>query len=415
VRSEKGEVRRQKREERRDREGGSAGAEGLFTPHFSPLTLRTAEFPWTSEAIYLNAAGIGPLPERSRRAVVEFAALRATPHRVTDKMLFGTLTESRRLAAALINAEPEEIALATNTSYGINLAARALPLEAGDIVLLSDREFPANVYPWLALRERGIEIELAPTTAEGWPDEPYLLQRVADPRVRVLAVSLTQFANGYTVDLGGLSRVTRMTNTLLVVDAIQGLGQVPVDVRATPVDLLACGGQKWLLSPWGSGFVYVRRELIATLPPADIGWLAYEGTDDLTRLTGYDTTLRSNARRYELVTLPFQDFAGMNASLGLLLEVGIESIQTYLRAVTRPVLAWAASRGVRVSSPTNAHASGIVALELSDPVGAYRALRAAGVIATVREGVLRLSPHLYNTPAEMERVVDVLEGARGER
>ena len=171
--------------------------------------------------------------------MVEFAALRAAPHRLPDKVLFGTLAESRRLAAALINADAEEIALAPNTSFGVNLAARALPLEPGDVVLVSDREFPANVYPWLALRERGIEVELAPTTAEGWPDEAYMLQRVADPQVRVLAVSLTQFASGYTVDLGGLSRVTRMTNTLLVVDAIQGLGQIPVDVRATPVDVLA--------------------------------------------------------------------------------------------------------------------------------------------------------------------------------
>jgi cysteine desulfurase/selenocysteine lyase len=382
---------------------------------FSPVALRSTEFPWTSEAIYLNAAGIGPLPERSRRAVVEFAALRAAPHRLPDKVLFNTLAESRRLAAALINADTDEIALATNTSFGVNLAARALPLEPGDVVLVSDREFPANVYPWLALRERGVEVELAPTTPEGWPDEAYMLQRVADPRVRVLAVSLTQFASGYTVDLGGLSRVTRMTNTLLVVDAIQGLGQIPVDVRATPVDMLATGGQKWLLSPWGSGFVYVRRELIQDLPPADIGWLAYEGTDDLSHLTTYDTTLRADARRYELVTLPYQDFAGMNASLGLLLEVGIETIQAYLRAVTRPVLAWAASAGVRVTSPVDGHASGIVCLELPDPLRAYRALRTAGIVATVREGALRLSPHLYNTPAELERVAEVLDGVRSEK
>ena len=167
---------------------------------FSPTAIRSVEFPWTSESIYLNAAGIGPLPERSRRAVVEFAALRAAPHRLPDKVLFNTLAESRRLAAALINADADEIALAPNTSFGVNLAARALPLEPGDVVLVSDREFPANVYPWLALRERGVEVELAPTTPEGWPDEAYMLQRVADPRVRVLAVSLTQFASGYTVD-----------------------------------------------------------------------------------------------------------------------------------------------------------------------------------------------------------------------
>jgi selenocysteine lyase/cysteine desulfurase len=159
----------------------------------------------------------------------------------------------------------------------------------------------------------------------------------------------------------------------------------------------------------------VRRELIPALPPADVGWLAYEGTDDFTRLTAYDTTLRADARRYELVTLPFQDFAGMNASLGLLLEVGIEAIQAYLRAVTRPVLAWAASAGVRVTSPTGAHGSAIVCIALPDAAAAHRALKAAGITATVREGAIRLSPHLYNTPAELERVVEVLEGVRGER
>ena len=117
------------------------------------LSVRTTEFPWTKDVIYLNAAGIGPLPERTRRAIGEFAALRAAPHRLSEKALFGTLAESRRLAAMLVNATPEEIALAPNTSYGLNLAARSLPLEPGDIVLVSDREFPANVYPWLALRD----------------------------------------------------------------------------------------------------------------------------------------------------------------------------------------------------------------------------------------------------------------------
>jgi cysteine desulfurase / selenocysteine lyase len=376
---------------------------------FSPLALRTSEFPWTSDVIYLNAAGIGPLPERSRRAIEEFAALRAAPHRISERHLFGTLAESRRLAAALINADPTEIALAQNTSYGVNLAARALPLEPGDIILLSDREFPANVYPWLAQRDRGADIEIAPTTPEGWPDEAYMLQRMAHPRVKVLAVSLTQFANGYTVDLGGLSRVARMTGTYLAVDAIQAVGQMPVDVQKTPVDLLACGGQKWLLSPWGSGFVYVRRELIPKLAPADVGWLAFEGTDDLSRLTAYDTTLRSDARRYELVTLPYQDFAGFNASVGLLLEVGIEAIRDYLRAVIQPVHSWAASAGVRVASPRGTHGSAIVCLDLPDAPRAYRALKKEGIVATVREGVVRLSPHLYNTPVELEKVAEALD------
>jgi cysteine desulfurase/selenocysteine lyase len=377
----------------------------------SLVAIRGEEFPWTSESIYLNAAGIGPLPERTRRVLEEFAALKAAPYRLPDRILFGALTEARRTAARLIGADPDEIALATNTSYGINLAARALPLEPGDIVLGCEREFPANVYPWMALRARGIDFELAPTSAEGWPDEDYLVQRMGDPRVRVLAISLVQFSNGYTVDLARLSNAARATNTLLVVDAIQGLGQMPVDVRATPVDILASGAQKWLLSPWGSGFVYVRRELLTELPPADVGWLAFEGTDDFTRLTNYDPTLRRTGRRFELVTLPFQDFAGMSASVGLLLEIGIAAIQEHLRAVCEPVIEWAERRGVRLASPRGAHASAITCVEVPAVDAAYRALRAGGIVATVREGAIRLSPHLYNTPEELARVAEVLDGS----
>jgi selenocysteine lyase/cysteine desulfurase len=371
-----------------------------------------AEFPWAAQAVFLNTAGIGPLPARTRRVLEEWARLKAAPHELPEKLLGATLAESRRIAARLVNADPAEIALATNTSFGINLAARALPIAPGEIVLVSDREFPANVYPWMALRERGVVFELAPTTPEGWPDEERLLERVRDPRVRVLAVSLTQFANGYTVDLARLSEATRATGAFLVVDAIQGVGQMPVDVRATPVDVLSCGAQKWLLSPWGSGFVYVRRELVSRLSPADVGWLAFEGTDDFTNLTRYDTTLRSDARRFELVTLPFQDFAGMNASLGLLLEIGIERIRDHLREVCAPVLEWAARSGAPLTSPVGPRGSAMLCLALPDPAAAYRLLRSEGIFATVREGVLRMSPHLYNTPDDLARVAELLDRAR---
>ncbi len=321
------------------------------------------------------------------------------------------MAESRRLVAELIGAVPEEIGLTINTGYGLSLAARALPLQAGDIVLTSDREFPANVYPWMLLKDQGISLELAPTTEDGWPDEEYLLQRLRDPRVRVLAISLVQFSNGYTVDLARLSAATRASNTYLVVDAIQGVGQVPLDLTETPVDVLACGAQKWLLSPWGSGFVYVRRDLIRELRPTVTGWMAFEGTDDFTRLTQYDDTLRGDARRFELITLPYQDFAGMNASLRLLLEIGIPSIAEHLRSLQVPVLGWAAGRGVRVASPVGDRGSGILCVAPPDVGGAFRALKAARIICGMREGAIRLSPHWYNTLEEMQRVVDILEQA----
>ena len=383
-----------------------------LTSHFSPgldlASLRRTEFPWTAETIYLNNASVGPLPERTRRVLDEFNRKRAAPFQLPDRELFATMAESRRLAAELIGAIPEEIALTINTGFGLSLAARSLPLRPGDIVLASDKEFPANVYPWMLLKDSGVTLELAPTTAEGWPDEAHLLDRLSDPRVRVLAVSLVQFSNGYTVDLARLSAATRASGTYLVVDAIQGVGQLPVDVTKTPVDILSCGAQKWLLSPWGSGFVYVRRELVRELSPAVTGWMAFEGTEDFTRLTEYRDTLRGDARRFELITLPYQDFAGMNASLGLLLSAGIERIAEHLQALHAPVLAWAGRHDVRVVSPGGERGSGILCIQPHNVGEAFRRLKAARVISSMREGAIRLSPHLYNTVEEMERVVDIL-------
>src|SRR5437870_3096094 len=187
------------------------------------------------------------------------------------------------LGGGLINADPSEIALATNTGFGLNLAARALPLKRGDVVLLSDKEFPANVYPWLMLRDQGITVEMARCRPEGWPDEQHLLERLRDPKVRVLAVSFVQFSNGYRADLKKLGAACRANGTYLVVDGIQGVGNSVLDLQETPVDILACGGQKWLLSPWGSGFVYVRKELVAQLEPTITGWMGFEGPDGMSR------------------------------------------------------------------------------------------------------------------------------------
>jgi len=382
-------------------------------PPIDADALRASDFPWTAETIYLNNASIGPLPERTLQALDAFNRRRTMPFTLPDRDLFGTLTTSRRLVSQLLSVAPEEIALTVNTGFGLSVIARALPLERGDRVLVSDKEFPANVYPWMRLREIGVEMELVPTTADGWPDEMRLLERLADPRVRVLAVSLVQFSNGYLADLAALSDATRRTGAYLVVDAIQGVGQIPVDLSRTQVDVLSCGAQKWLLSPWGSGFVYVRRELIPRLSPPVTGWMAFEGTDDFTRLTSYHDTLRGDARRFELITLPYQDFAGMNASLGLVHELGVRRIADHLQTLHAPVLDWADRTGVRVASPRGARGTGILCIAPPEVDRVFRALKAARIICSLREGAIRLSPHAYNTVAEMERVVEVLAAESG--
>ncbi len=372
--------------------------------------LRNREFPWTAATTYLAAASIGPLPERTRLAIEAFNAKRTAPHLLPDRDLFAIHAAARAAAAQLVNAEPEEIALAPNTSTGLHAAAGALPLAPGDVVLVSDREFPANVYPWLARRRGGAVVERAPVTSRGFPDEDYLVERLADPRVKVLAVSLVQFSNGFRADLVRLGEACRANGAYLVVDAIQALGALPFDVTAQPVDIMACGGQKWLLGPWGSGFCYVRRELIGELVPPMSAWQSYQGMDDYSNLLSYDERLVEDARRFEAAGPATQDQLGLTASIGLLLELGVEAIAAYVRALGEPVLDWAARRGVRISSPTDpVHRSQIVCVVPPDAREAHRRLRQAGIVVSVREGAIRLAPHCYNTIEEMEKVVEVLD------
>lgn len=372
--------------------------------------LRASEFPWTADTVYLNNASLGPLPERTRQVLDEFNSKRTAPHLLPDRDLFAGLQAAREVVARLLNAEVSEIALITNTGYGLNMAARALPLRRGDVVLLSDREFPQNVYPWMLLKKQGVDVELAPCGPEGWPDEDYLVERLADPRVRVLAISYVQFSNGYRCDLARLGAACRANGTFFVVDAIQGVGNSVLDVRETPVDILACGGPKWLLSPWGSGFMYVRKELVRVLDPIIAGWMAFEGTEDSCHLLEYNANFRSDARRFELSTLPYQDFCGLTASVGMICDLDVRDIAEHIRALHEPMLQWADANGVRVTSPRDdAHRSAIICIAPERAAEAYHAVKRAHIVCGLREGAIRLSPHFYNTVEEMERVVDVLD------
>ncbi|KPJ89964.1 MAG: hypothetical protein AMS18_11920 [Gemmatimonas sp. SG8_17] len=371
--------------------------------------LRQSDFPWTAGTVYMNNAATGPLPVRSRRVLDDITDRRMAPHLLDELDMFALMSETRQAVAGLINADTREIGLTPNTGYGINIAAQALPLEPGDRVVISDGEFPANVYPWLHLRHRGIDVEVVPRTERGWPDEDALVERLSDPTVRVLSISLVQFSTGYTADVERLSAACCAADCYFVVDGIQGIGNTPFDVAATPVDIVACGGQKWLLSPWGSGFVYVRRGLLEKMLPPAVGWMAFEGTDDHTRLTEYSHALHSDGRRLELVTLPYQDLLAMKESINLLLHLGIEHIAQWLREVRRPVMDAAGSGKIQLASPIgDGHESAIVCVVTADSQSSYRRLRREGVVCSFREGAIRLAPHCYNLPEETEKVVQIL-------
>jgi selenocysteine lyase/cysteine desulfurase len=375
--------------------------------------LRAREFPWAArgEAIFLNAASTGPLPRRAVDALTRWAELRSNLHLLKEELQFETLARSRQLAANMIGADPKEIACATNTGYGINLAARALPLQPGDVILTPDLEFPANIYPWIgAANARGLKHRRL-SFPDGVLDEAAFMEAIEDRAVKCVSVSWVGFATGHRADLESIGRLCRLRGVYFVVDAIQGLGARTLDVRAANIDILACGGQKWLLAPWGSGFVYVREELARKLEPPIVSWMAPEGTDDFRRMLDYDATWRDDARRFELISLPFQDFAGMNASLELLAELGPAAVATHVERLADEIVAWAqAHREVTLVTPADrAKRAGIVSVRPPDGARVSERLKKAGVVHSFREGAIRLAPHVYNTIDDVRAALRVIE------
>lgn len=359
--------------------------------------------------VYMNAASTGPSPVRSVAAQRAFIERRAAPHTVDYEDQFGTLSRCRELVAALINASPTEIAMAPNTGAGINLAAWGLPLGRGDTVVVPDGEFPANMYPWLAAsKARGFDVRVVPLR-NGLLDEEAVLSSLDGPGVKALSVSWVSFASGDVANLATLGAACRARGIVFVVDAIQGLGPLTIDVAQVPVDMLACGAQKWLLSPWGSGFTFVRREVMDILSPQPVSWMAVRGSDDFSRLVDYDLTWRNDARRFEQVTLPYQDFAGMASSLELLHELGTETVAAHAARCTHALLSGALDRGVACVTSIERYA-GIASVRPHDAGQTSARLSARGVIHSVREGTIRLSPYCYTTDADIEATLDALAG-----
>src|SRR5258708_15552410 len=252
--------------------------------------IRRAEFPWMDARaeVYMNAASTGPSPMRSIAAQREFIERRAAPHTVDYEDQFGTLARCRDLVASLLNARTSEIAMATNTGAGINLAAWGLPLGRGDTMVVPDGACPAHMYPWLGRSTAsGFDVPVV-ALPNGPLGEEAPLSPLPARRPQAPTVSWTSFASGDVADLATLGAACHARGIVFVVDGIQGLGPLTIDMAKVPVDILACGAQKWLLSPWGSGFTFVRREMLDVLTPQPVSWMALRGSPAFSRLSDYD-------------------------------------------------------------------------------------------------------------------------------
>ena len=380
--------------------------------------LRAEEYPQLGEAgSFLNAASYGPLPRSSLRTLEAYQARRAAARLGPDD--FGAVLPAARAgAAALVGAAESEIALVPNTNVGVNIGAsiarqRRARGDRRRTIVLSAGEFPANVYPWLALEADGFRVRLIAADPLGRPREDALLDALRDPDAAVLALSAVQFASGWRAPLEQFGEACRSAGILFAVDAIQAAGVLPIDVHAAHVDVLAAGAQKWLCSPFGTGFAFVRAEHCRSYQPEQPGWLSFGASADFNRLCSYEYDLYEDARRFEVGTLAFPEFIAMAGALRLINRLGVARVWAHVRGLLQPLLDWAEARDdVTVTSATDEpHRSGIVCIRTRDVGRSYQALSDAHVVCVLREGSIRLSPHFYNTADEIAAVLELLERA----
>jgi cysteine desulfurase/selenocysteine lyase len=373
------------------------------------------EFPWAGgDVVYLNAAATGPHPARTVAALNYWTHLRAEPWRIALDEQFGALAKARKLCAALIGADPGEIALVPNTSTGLNIAAQVLPVARDKVIIGYDGEFPANVYPWMAIdRAGGARYEQIPLVADGLPDWDALPARLDRGDVGLVTISWVSFVSGDRANLAAIGSMCRERGIWFVVDAIQGVGTTLLDVHECKIDILSCGAQKWLLSPWGAGFCYVRQDLVQNLEPRTVGWLSVRGAEDFSHMLEYSLSYADDARRFEVATIPYQDMVGMNESLEMLLEIGLESVQQRIHSlVGRLVSGIVSIPTLSLLTPANAgRRAGIVSFNVKDVKAVSERLNEGGVSHSVRGGgVIRLAPHIYNTEQEIDRVLALMDG-----
>ncbi|MBI1355030.1 MAG: aminotransferase class V-fold PLP-dependent enzyme [Acidobacteria bacterium] len=363
------------------------------------------EFPVRERFAYLNHASTGPLPRRSARAMADFARDQMENGSTGYAAWIAEYDLFRQAAARLIGAEPGEIAITKNTSEGLSFVANGLDWRPGDVVVGVRGEFPANYFPWLRLERRGVQarwLELR--------DGAFDLDAIdrACQSARLLAVSFVQYLSGFRADLDALGEICRRRGCLLVVDAVQGLGAFPVDVARSGVDALAVSGHKWLLGPEGVGFLFLRRELMPQVEPVEMGW---------TNVTGFpayscEDDLRADAGRYECGTLNTIGCFGLRASLELFQEVGQPTLADRVGALAERTLEGATVRGYQLIRPWDHHSgSGIVTFRKDgvDSAAAVARMAEAKVSAAARHGWIRVSPHFYNEPEDVDRLLELLD------
>src|SRR6266581_1286613 len=359
-----------------------------------PLAHYRGEFPIFRDKIYLNTCSLGALGERTRRRIAEFLDLwQERGASAWYDVWWAALGELRRRYARVIAATPEEIALGPSVSVALASVAEALDYGKRRRVVVTSLDFPTVAYQWLAKRARGIELVVVES-----PDQVTVpveaIARAVDERTALVATSHVYFTSGAIQDIAAVAEAAHRRGALVLVDAYQSVGQLPVDVKATGVDFLTAGGLKWLLGGPGIVFLYAREEQARRLAPQIAGWFGHKNQF---AFDPHSLELHDDARRFELGTPSLAAVYAQLGGLDYIEEIGVPAIRRVTAGLTEDLIERARERGFRPKvAPRAADRSAIVMLPAADPAAGVRHLAAAGIVADARPGHVRLSPFFYN-------------------
>ncbi len=377
---------------------------------FADEELRQREFPVTREQVFLAHAGDCPLPRRVSQAVKDYAEL-GTQGDQEHPVYPALLDATRAKGAVLLNCQPDEVALVGPTSLALSMVATGLRFRRNDNVLIYFDDYPSNVYPWLALAEKGVEVRLMNTRGLGLIRNRDVMGQV-DENTRLVALASCHFISGFRIDIPAIGKYLRERKILFCVDGIQTLGAFSTPVEH--VDVLAADAHKWLLGPCGAGLLYVRAEARERINPPLYGWHNVQCPDYVAQ---EQITFQSGARKFEAGSQNWLGLTGLHAALELLLETGVANIARELlrkRAWLVPALQAKGCQVLLADAPEE-HASGIISFEMpGKPLPEiHERLTRNHVITSLRtdrskKQYIRLSPHFYNTDAELHRLLELL-------
>jgi cysteine desulfurase / selenocysteine lyase len=366
------------------------------------------------DATYLNLAGESPMPKVSLRAVQAALADKKHPHHRPDSVFFEVPNRIRANIAQLIGARPEEIAITTGAATGVAAAAYALEWKPGDEVITAAGEFPLQYTIWKPMEAReGIKLKIVA------PRERFItaedLIAAMTPKTRVVSVSMVRFDDGSRLDARKVADACHAQGALLVLDVSQCCGAIAMNVSDLSADVLVSAGYKWLLGPFGTGFFWIKKELLSRVRPAPFNWMAVDGADNFAKLNFSDPKPGDSAKRWDAPEWASHfnfNLVAFDASVEFVVRMGAETVQKHNRGLIETMFERLPKDRCVAASPLDAAKRGpygcFAARSAEKTVAMYEKLRKANVIVSLREGNIRVSPHLYNTERDMDKLISVI-------